>query len=282
MTPIQNHEENSDYCRPILETCPHAEIITKIKGSVFTFKKKLVNNPDENRIVQYLICSLIAYFETFHPHLKIAVKLENNFDSLNRKSRQFFSELLAYGEENAINDHYDLICNAASYLTAGTLEEIDLLGHQAEIEMFSEEEITFFDNCIGEFISNYSGTKISNPFDCHFGFSGSGFIQLKGRFKRSTLHQIDKGHTSSIVEIHGFDDISKELRCTIVEGDSEGKKIVLHSNSHEIFVLAAQGYINGTRFSCLFKEKVNIAGGKKIDELLAFNAINIDEKPKNL
>tara|TARA_R110002167_G_scaffold139223_5_gene326693 strand:+ start:4728 stop:5576 length:849 start_codon:yes stop_codon:yes gene_type:complete len=282
MTPIQNHEENRDYCKPILETCPHANIVTKFKGSVFTYNKKLVNNSDENRIVQHLIYSLMTYFETFHPNSKIAVKLDDNCDPLNRKSRQFFSELLAYGEEDVINEYYDLMCNAASYLTAGTLEEIDLLAHQAEIEMFSQEEITFFDNCIGEFTSNYSGTKISNPFDCHFGYSGSGFIQIKGRFKRSTLHQIDKGHTSSIVEIHGFDDISKELRCTIVEGDLKGKKIALHSNSHEIFVQAAQGYINCTRFSCLYKEKVNIAGGKKVDELLAFNALNNDNQSKRL
>jgi uncharacterized protein YsxB (DUF464 family) len=282
MNLIKNFEENSVYCKSILETCPHAEIITKVNGSVFTFKKKLVNNPDENRIVQYLIYSLIAYFETFHPHSKISVKLEDNFDSLNRKSRPFFSELLAYGEEDVINYYYDIMCNAASYLTAGTLEVIDLLDHQAEIEMFSEEEITFFDNCIGEFISKYSGTKISNPFNCHFGFSGSGFIQLKGRFKRSTLHQIDKGHTSSIVEIHGFDDNSNELRFTIVEGDLAGNKIVLHSRSHEIFVQAAQGYISGTRFRCLYKEKVNTRGGKEVDELLAFNALNIDNQSKRL
>lgn len=282
MTPIQNHEENRDYCKPILETCPHAKIVTKFKGSVFTYNKKLVNNSDENRIVQYLIYSLMTYFETFHPNSKIAVKLDDNCDPLNRKSRQFFSELLAYGEEDVINEYYDLMCNAASYLTAGTLEEIDLLGHQAEIEMFSDEEITFFDNCIGEFISNCSGTKISNPFDCHFGYSGSGFIQIKGRFKRSTLHQIDKGHTSSIVEIHGFDDISKELRCTIVEDELARNKIVLHSNSHEIFLQAAQGYIDGTRFSCLYKEKVNMAGGKKVYELLAFNALNNDNQSKRL
>lgn len=282
MNSIKIFEENSVYCKPILETSPHADIITKVRGSVITFKKNLVNNINENRIVNYLIRSLTAYFETFHPHLKIAVKLEDNFDSLNRKSRQFFSQLLAYGEEDIVNEYYDLMCNAASYLTAGTLEEIDLLGHQAEIEMFSDEEITFFDNCIGEFISNCSGTKISNPFDCHLGDSGSGFIQLKGRFKRSTLHQIDKGHTSSIVEIHGFDDISKELRCTIVEGELARNKIVLHSNSHEIFLQAAQGYIDGTRFSCLYKEKVNMAGGKKVYELLAFNALNNDNQSKRL
>lgn len=266
-------KEHGPFTKTILTTSPNAEVITKVTDSVFTLRKKLVNNPDENRLIQYLYCSLTDFVENFYESSKITIAIEDQCDPYKRKSGQFYTELVAIGSENNLENHFDCLVNVLSYLTSGTLEEFDFLDHAADKCHFSAEEATFLDNCIGKFTSKYSGTKISKPFECHYGLIGYAKIYFNGRIKRNTLHQVENRHITAVLEIHGFNDINRELYCKICDGESPGKVITLHTTFHEIFIQAAQGYVNGTRFSGTYKEKVNIREGKKINELQAFNPI---------
>jgi hypothetical protein len=276
MLNISDCEEKNMRSRIILSTCPHVDFIAKSKGSVHTIRKKLLNNKDEIKLTHYLLSSITEYLIRFYNQLAISITIEDQFDFHTRKSGQFYSELIASGPENSIDDYFDLLVNALSYLTNMTIDYMDIFDYTPEMDLFSEEEIAFFDSCIEKFIANHSGSKISTPFECHFGYSGSNIIYFAGRIRKTVLHQINLTQTQAIMEIHGFDDNCKEIKGTIVEGDSAGRKIVLHTISHDIFIQAAQGYINGTKFSCLYKEKDNKSGGKAVNELLAFSALNID------
>jgi hypothetical protein len=274
MPKISDCEEKNMLSITIFSTCPHVDFIAKSKGSVHTIRKKLLNNKDEIKLTHYLLSSITEYLIRFYDQLAISITIEDQFDFHTRKSGQFYSELIASGPENSIDDNFDLLVNALSYLTNMTIDYMDIFDYTPEMNPFSEEEIAFFDSCIEKFIANHSGSKISTSFECHFGYSGSNIIYFTGRIKKTNLHQIDITQTQAIMEIHGFDDNSKEIKGTIVEGDLAGNRIVLHTISHDIFIQAARGYIDHTKFSCLYKEKVNKSGGKVVNELLAFNAIS--------
>ncbi|WP_143829351.1 MULTISPECIES: hypothetical protein [Zhongshania] len=273
MPDISDPEKHSTSSRTILSTSPHVDFITKNIDSVFTIKKNLVINTDEHKLVHYLYSSLTKYLCTFHGNSAISLKIEDQLDLYKRKFGQFYSEIIAFGPEHTIDDIFDFLVNALSYLTQRTLSETGIWDHQLELKLFSKEEVEFFDICISEFIEKHSGSKISKPFECHLGLSESSTIYFTGRIKKATLHQIDMTQIQAVIEIHGFDDNNKEIKGTIVEGDLEGKRIVLHTISHDTFIQAARGYIDHTKFSCLYKEKGNKLGGKVVNELLAFNAI---------
>jgi hypothetical protein len=247
--------------------------VAKQKGSVSTIRKKLINNADENKLVNHLLSSITEYISNFHDKLAISIQIEDQFECEKRKSGQFYSELIVSGLENTIDENFGLLVTALSYLTIEIIHEKSVFDFQPEMDLFSEEEIEFFDSCTEKFIHKNSGTKISTSFDCHIGFFGGNVVHFAGHIKRAALHQIDITTVRATIQVHGFDDNSKEIKGTIVAGELAGNKIVLHTNLHDIFVQAARGYIECMKFSCLYKEKANKTGGNIVNELLAFNPL---------
>lgn len=256
--------------RIILTTEPHVSTVVSYNGIKYKIRKPLATNVNEDHVVTFIAEAVNLFLAEFMKSESLTVARDNNFEP-SRKRGQFYSEIVLTGSSKDVSEAYDKVANVCRYLSQEIQENIDIEDTLYDENMITAEEMEFLDYQINTFVLQHSGRKITKPFDCEIGFSGSGKIYFNGRFRRKTLHQTENDASSVDVIINGFDDVANELRGTIQGSANDGKKIKFFTKCHDVFVMAANGYDSNTVFRCLYRQKKEAKGKSTVNELLAFN-----------